>query len=137
MREVRRGDGEVLGRFMEHKGTSWGDASWREVRQGDGEVLGRSIELDGVGRSFEANDEARRAESVSIISDVEMGGGGGGVREQENILHKLDITGHKDFFESGVKTEEGTLSKEVAEKDMQTRFGVEFMGRVGTQPGKT
>ena len=44
---------------------------------------------------------------------------------------------HKDFFEGGVKTEEGTLSKGVAEKDTRTRFGVELMGRVGTQPGKT
>ena len=44
---------------------------------------------------------------------------------------------HKDFFESGVKTEEGTLSKGVAEKDTRTRFGVKFVGRVGTQPGKT
>ena len=47
------------------------------------------------------------------------------------------MTGHKDFFESGVKIEEGTLSTGVAEKDMRTRFGVEFVGRVGTQLGKT
>ena len=65
------------------------------------------------------------------------GWGGGGLREQENNLHTLDMTGHKKIFESWVKTEEGTLSKEVVEKDTQTRFGVEFMGRVGTQPGKT
>ena len=45
--------------------------------------------------------------------------------------HKLGMTGHKDFFESGVKTKEGTLSKGVAEKDTRTRFGVEFVGRVG------
>ena len=42
------------------------------------------------------------------------------------------MTGHKDFFESGVKTEEGTLSKGVVEKDTRTRFGVEFVGRVRT-----
>ena len=53
-------------------------------------------------------------------------------RERENILHKLDMTEHKYFFESGVKTEEGTLSKGVAKKDTQTRFGVEFVGSVGT-----
>ena len=47
------------------------------------------------------------------------------------------MIGHKDFFESGVKTEEGTLSKGVAEKDTRTRFGVKFVGKVGTQPGKT
>ena len=47
------------------------------------------------------------------------------------------MTGHKDFFESGVKTEKGTLSKGIAEKDTRTRFGVELVGRVGTQPRKT
>ena len=47
------------------------------------------------------------------------------------------MTGHKDFFESGVKIKEGTLSKELAKKDKHTRFGVEFVGRVGTQHGKT
>ena len=47
------------------------------------------------------------------------------------------MMGHKDFFESGFKTEEGTLSKGVAEKDTHTIFGVEFVGRVGTQPWKT
>ena len=39
-----------------------------------------------------------------------------GGRDWENILHKLDMR-HKDFFESGVKNEEDTLSKGVAEKD--------------------
>ena len=90
---------------------------------GDGEVLERSIELGGAGRSPEVNEEARRAESVSITDD----------EGQENILHKLDVTGHKDFVESGVKTEEDTLSKGVAEDDTRTRFGIEFVGRVGTQ----
>ena len=47
------------------------------------------------------------------------------------------MMGHKDFFESRVKTDEGTLSKGVAKKDTHTRFGVEFGGKVGTQPGKT
>ena len=70
---------------------------------------------------------------MSITGDV----GVGREREHENILHKLGMTGHKYFFKSGVKTEEGTLSKGVAEKDTQTKFGVEFVGRVGTQPGKT
>ena len=40
-----------------------------------------------------------------------------GGKERENILHKFDMTGHKDCFESGVKTKEDTLSKGVAEKD--------------------
>ena len=44
------------------------------------------------------NDEVRRAESVSNVGDVGVGG------ERENILLKLDMAGHKDFFESGVKT---------------------------------
>ena len=48
------------------------------------------------------------------------------------------MIGHKYFFESGVKTEEDTLSKRIAKKDdTHTRFGVEFVGGVGTQPGKT
>ena len=42
---------------------------------------------------------------------------GWGGREWENILHKLYMTGHKEFFESGVKTDEDTLSKGEAEKD--------------------
>ena len=49
-----------------------------------------------------------------------------GVKTEEDI-----------FLDSGVKTEEDTLSKEVAEKNIWTRFWVEFVGRVGTQPGKT
>ena len=75
MSEVGRGDGEVLERFMELDGTCWGDASRREVEQGDGEVLGRSVKLNGARRSSEVNDEAGRAESVSIIGDVRMGRG--------------------------------------------------------------
>ena len=55
----------------------------------------------------------------------------------KKILHKLDMTRHKDFFESWVKREEGIMSKGVAEKDTQTRLGVEFRGRVGMQLGKT
>ena len=77
------------------------------------------------------NDETGRAKSVSITEDV------GEERERENILNKLDMMGHKDFFESGVKIEEDTLSKGVIEKDIWTRFGVEFMGRVETEPRKT
>ena len=46
------------------------------------------------------NEEAGRVESVSITDNV-----GIGERESKNILHKLDMTGHKDFFESGVNTE--------------------------------
>ena len=47
------------------------------------------------------------------------------------------MMGHKYFFKSGVKIEEGTMSKGVAEKDTRTRFRVEFVGRLRTQPGKT
>ena len=60
---------------------------------GDGEVLGRSSELSNAGRSPEVNEEARRAESMSTTDNV-----GIGERESKNILHKLDMTGHKDFF---------------------------------------
>ena len=79
------------------------------------------------------NDEVGRAKSISITSDVGVGGG----REWGNILHKLNMMGHKDFFESGVKTEEGTLNKGVVEKDTRTRFEVKFARKVGTQPRKT
>ena len=75
-------------------------------------------------------EETGREESMSITCNA--GGGGGEGREWENILHRLDMTRHKDFFESEVKTEEGTLSKGVAEKDTRTRFGIEFVGIVGT-----
>ena len=46
------------------------------------------------------------------------------------------MTGHKDFLERRVKTEKGTLSEGVAEKDTKTGFGIEFVGRIGTQLGK-
>ena len=47
------------------------------------------------------------------------------------------MTGHKEFVESGIKAEKGILSEGVAEKDTETGFGIEFVGRIGTQPGKT
>ena len=71
-------------------------------------------------------------EQSQCLLPVELGWG-----EWENIFHKLDMTGHKDFFKSMVKIEEGTLSKGVAEKDTWTRFGVKFVERVETQLGKT
>ena len=46
------------------------------------------------------------------------------------------MTGHQNFFKSMVKVEKGTLSEGVAEKDARTEFGIEFVGRIGTQPGK-
>ena len=108
--------------------------------RGDGEVLKRAIKLaGGVGMSPEVNDEAGITDSMSITSNVGVRGGGRARkgRERENILHKLDMLGHKDFFKSGVKIEEGTLSKGVAEKGTQTRFGAEFVRKVGTQLGKS
>ena len=78
------------------------------------------------------NEEVRRTEFVSITCDVGVGG-----RERENILHKLDMTGHKIFCEHEVKIDEGAMSKGVAKKDTRTRFGVEFEGRVRAQLGKT
>ena len=45
--------------------------------------------------------------------------------------------GHKSFFEGRVKTEKDTLSEGVTEKDTRTEFGIEFVGRIGTQPRKT
>ena len=47
------------------------------------------------------------------------------------------MTGHKDFFEGRVKTKKGTISEGIPEKDTWTGFGVKFVRRIGTQPGKT
>ena len=49
------------------------------------------------------------------------------------------MTRHKDFFlrVRRVKIKKGTLSKGVAEKDTRTGFGIKFVGRIGTQLGKT
>ena len=44
---------------------------------------------------------------------------------------------HKEFVKSGIKAMKGTLSKGIAEKDTLTGFGIEFVGRIGTQPGRT
>ena len=49
---------------------------------------------------------------------------------------QLNMTRHKDFFEGRVKTEKGTLSEGVPEKDTWTGFGIKFVGRIGKQPGK-
>ena len=42
------------------------------------------------------------------------------------------MTGHKDFIKDRVKTEKGTMSEGVTEKDTRTRFGIEFVGRITT-----
>ena len=47
------------------------------------------------------------------------------------------MTGHKEFVESGIKAEKGTLSEGIAEKDTRSGFGIEFVGRIRTQLGKT
>ena len=47
------------------------------------------------------------------------------------------MTGHKEFVESGIKVEKGTLREEVAKKDTHTRFGIEFVGRIEVQSRKT
>ena len=68
--EVGRGDEEGLKRSVELDNTCWGDPGWQDVRLGDGEVLKSSVELGGAGRSPKVNDEAGRAESVSITCNV-------------------------------------------------------------------
>ena len=78
------------------------------------------------------NDEVGRVESMSITDNV-----GVGRKRTGKILHKIDVSGHKYFFENVIKTEEGTLSRGVVKKDTQTRFGVKFVGRVRMQPRKT
>ena len=47
------------------------------------------------------------------------------------------MMGYKDFFEGRVKTEKGTFSEGVTEKDTRTGFGIELVGRIGMQLGKT
>ena len=47
------------------------------------------------------------------------------------------MTGHKEFLENEIKAKKGILSEGIAEKDTWAGFGIEFMGRIGTQPGKT
>ena len=47
------------------------------------------------------------------------------------------MMGHKDFVEGRVKKKKDTLSDGVTEKDTMTRFGIEFVGRIGTEPRKT
>ena len=41
------------------------------------------------------------------------------------------MMGHKDFFEDRVKTEKGTLSEVVNDKDTRTGFGIKFMEIIG------
>ena len=45
------------------------------------------------------------------------------------------MTGHKHFFESRVKIEEGTLREGVVKKDTRTRFRVKFVGKEDTEFG--
>ena len=47
------------------------------------------------------------------------------------------MTRHKYFVEDRVIPEKGTLSEGVTDKDTMTEFGIKFVGRIGTQPGKT
>ena len=47
------------------------------------------------------------------------------------------MMGHKEFVKSKIKAKKGTLSEGVAEKDTLTGFGIEYVGIIGTQPGKT
>ena len=42
-----------------------------------------------------------------------------------------------DFFKGRVKIEKVTLSEGVTKKDTRTRFWIEFVGRIWTQPRKT
>ena len=59
--EVRQGDGDELSKSG-------------ELRQIDGNELSCSNELSDAGKLAKVNDEARRAESMSITSLVEVGG---------------------------------------------------------------
>ena len=76
------------------------------------------------------NDQAGSANSCVYYRC----GRGGWRREQKYVL--LDMTRHKYFIKSRVKTEKGTLSEGVIEKDPRTGFRIEFVGRIGMQLGK-
>ena len=52
------------------------------------------------------------------------------------MFHKHDMMRDKELIEVRVKIEEGTLSEGVTEKDIGTGLRIEFVGRVGMQPGK-
>ena len=43
------------------------------------------------------------------------------------------MTGYKDFFEGRVKIEKDALSEGVTEKDTMIGFGIDLVGRIGTQ----
>ena len=42
------------------------------------------------------------------------------------------MTGHKEFVESRIKAEKGTLSEGITEKDTRAGFRIKFVGRIGT-----
>ena len=56
-----------------------------ELRRIDGDEFNSSDELGGVGKLNEVNDEARRAESVSITGVVEVGGQANGKTVSINL----------------------------------------------------
>ena len=78
--QVDKRSGGVIGCYSRGPLSS-GDAGQWEVELGDREVLERSVELSGAGRSPEVNEEAGRAESMSITGDAGVRG-----RERENIF---------------------------------------------------
>ena len=83
------------------------------------------------------NDEAGRVESVSTTGVVEVGGDANGKTISLNLTLQDTKVLFFIFFEDRVKTDKDTLSEGVIEKDTRTGFGIEFMGRIGTQLRKT
>ena len=47
----------------------------------------------------------------------------------ENSFYKLYMMVHKEFVETMIKANKGTLSKGLVEKDTRTEFGIEFVGK--------
>ena len=82
---------------------------------GFGDEVSSSSELDGMGRgggagqSHEENNETGSAEVVSITGVVE-------VERDANV---------------------NTFFTNLTRRDIRIGFGIEFVGRIGTQPGKT
>ena len=85
--------GEVLGRSGELNGTGSGDVGWWEVGLGDGRYS-RGLLSSAVVKGRPRGTMKWGEHSLCLLLMKWVVGG----REQEKILHKIEMTGHKDFF---------------------------------------
>ena len=82
---------EVRGRSGELRGTGSRDVGWWEVELGDGKYSGGVLSL--VVLEGRPKGTMKRGEQSQCLLPAKWGWG-----EWENIFHKLDMMGHKDFF---------------------------------------